>query len=69
MQQMQTVAELPEFIRTADRLLSLVERQEPIRYLALHPKVGDLMEGTSGVRKLRWRRGDSGKSGGVLVMF
>jgi len=66
---MQTVAELPEFIRTADKLLSLVERQDLIRYLASHPKTGDLMEGTGGVRKLRWRRGDHGKSGGVRVIY
>ena len=53
---MQTVAELPEFIRTAGKLLSLEERQDLIRHLASHPKAGDLMEGTGGVRKLRWRR-------------
>ena len=66
---MQTVAELPEFIRTADQLLSTVKRQDLIRYLAGHPKAGDLMEGTGGVRKLRWRRGDHGKSGGVRVYY
>lgn len=66
---MQTVAELPEFIRIADKLLSLEERQDLVRYLALHPKAGDLMEGTGGVRKLRWRRGDHGKSGGVRVIY
>ena len=66
---MQTVAELPEFIRTADKLLDLAERQDLIRYLALHPKAGDLMEGTGGVRKLRWRRGDHGKSGGVRIIY
>lgn len=66
---MQTLAELPEFIRAADKLLSLEERQDLIRYLALHPKAGDLMEGTGGVRKLRWRRGDHGKSGGVRVIY
>ena len=66
---MQTVAELPEFIRMADKLLSLEERQDLIRHLASHPKAGDLMEGTGGVRKLRWRRGDHGKSGGVRVIY
>lgn len=66
---MQTVAELPEFIRTADKLLNLTERQDLIRYLALQPKAGDLLEGTGGVRKLRWRRGDHGKSGGVRVIY
>ncbi|MCK0507307.1 type II toxin-antitoxin system RelE/ParE family toxin [Aromatoleum anaerobium] len=66
---MQTVAELPEYIRTADKLLSAEERQDIIRYLAEHPKDGDLMEGTGGVRKLRWRRGGQGKSGGVRVIY
>ena len=66
---MQTVAELPEFIRHADRLLSPVERQDLVRYLASHPKAGDLLEGTGGVRKLRWRRGDHGKSGGVRAIY
>ena len=66
---MQTVAELAEFTRTADKLLSPVELQDLIRYLASYPKAGDLMEGTGGVRKLRWRRGDHGKSGGVRVIY
>ena len=54
MSPMLTIAELPEFIRIADKLLSDSERQDIIRYLAEHPKAGDLMEGTGGVRKLRW---------------
>ena len=66
---MQTVAELPEFIRVADKLLSAVELQDLVRHLASYPKAGDLMEGTGGVRKLRWRRGDHGKSGGVRVIY
>jgi len=66
---MLTVAELPEFIRAADKLLTEVERQDIIRYLADHPKTGDLMEGTGGVRKLRWGRGEKGKSGGVRVIY
>ena len=66
---MLTIAELPEFIRTAEKLLSETERQDVIRYLAEHPKAGDLMEGTGGVRKLRWRRGSQGKSGGVRVIY
>ncbi len=51
---MLTVAELPEFIRTAGKLLTDSERIDVVRYLAEHPKAGDLMEGTGGVRKLRW---------------
>lgn len=64
---MLTGAELPEFIHTSNKLLTESERQDIIRYLAEHPKSGDLMEGTGGVRKLRWGRGGQGKSGGVFA--
>ncbi len=66
---MLTVAELSEFIRTADKLLTETERQDVIDYLAVHPKTGDLLEGTGGVRKLRWGRGGQGKSGGVRIIY
>ena len=66
---MLTIAKLPEYIRTADKLLSEIERQDVIRYLAEHPKAGELMEGTGGVRKLRWGRGGQGKSGGVRIIY
>ena len=58
---MHTIAELPEYIRRAEKLLSENERQDLIRYLADHPKAGDLMEGTGGIRKLRWGAGWAGE--------
>ena len=64
-----TIAELPEYIRGAGKLLDAAERQDIVSYLAAHPKAGDLMEGTGGVRKLRWGRGNQGKSGGVRVIY
>lgn len=64
-----TIAEVPEYARRAEKLLSAQERQEIVEYLAKRPKAGDLMEGTGGVRKLRWRRGNRGKSGGVRVIY
>jgi len=66
---MHGIAELPSYIRLADKLLSAEERQDLINYLAEHPKTGDIMEGTNGVRKLRWHRGGQGKSGGVRVIY
>ena len=66
---MQTVAELPSFIRLAQGLLSEEERLELIRFLAERPRAGDLIEGTGGIRKLRWGRGGRGKSGGVRVIY
>lgn len=64
-----TVAELPEYIQRAAQLLSDAERRDVIDYLAAHPKAGDLMVGTGGIRKLRWGRGGRGKSGGVRVIY
>ena len=37
--------------------------------MAAHPADGDLIEGTGGVRKLRWGRDGRGKSGGVRVIY
>src|SRR6185295_18316965 len=64
-----TVAETPEYIRCAARLLSAEERSGVVAYLAANPRAGDLMQGTGGVRKLRWARGGRGKSGGVRVIY
>lgn len=66
---MLTIAELPEYIRKVEKLLSVTERLDIVNYLAAHPKAGDLMEGTGGLRKLRWGRGSQGKSGGVRVIY
>ncbi len=63
------LAEVPEYIRRAEKLLSADERRDVIDYLAARPKAGDLMEGTGGIRKLRWGRGGQGKSGGVRVIY
>ena len=66
---MQTIAETLEYIRRAEKLLSDSERRDVQDYLAAHPRSGDLLEGTGGVRKLRWSRGGRGKSGGVRVVY
>ena len=64
-----TIAEVPEYIRQAEKFLTGTERQDIVSYLAAHPKSGDLIEGTGGIRKLRWGRGGRGKSGGVRVIY
>ena len=64
-----TVAELPEYLRAAARLLADGDRRAIVDHLAAHPTAGDLIEGTGGVRKLRWARDGRGKSGGVRVIY
>lgn len=51
---MQAVVELPEFQKQADGLLKPDKKIFIINYLASHPQSGDLMQGTGGIRKLRW---------------
>ena len=45
-----TVAELPEYLRAASRLLADADRRAIVDHLAAHPTAGDLIEGTGGVR-------------------
>lgn len=66
---MHTIAEMPEYSRRAERLLSETERQAIIDHLAAFPKAGVIMQGTGGIRKLRWSRQSAGKSGGVRVIY
>lgn len=66
---MQTIVELPEFLRKAQDLLLKEEKVSLISYLALHPQSGDIMWGTGGIRKLRWAAQGKGKSGGVRVIY
>lgn len=66
---MQTVAETNTYLHRAEKLLTAAERADVVSYLAAHPKAGDLIEGTGGVRKLRWARAGMGKSGGVRVIY
>jgi len=50
---MQTIVELPEFLRKSDKLLSNTERLSIISYLAAHLSAGDIIQGTGGIRKFK----------------
>lgn len=65
----QSVVELPEFIRRAQQLLSESETQLLVSYLAEFPQSGAIVEGTGGIRKVRWAREGMGKRGGVRVIY
>lgn len=64
-----TIAETHEYSGKAKQLLNTDEQRNIIDYLAEHPKAGELMEGTGGIRKLRWARPGMGKRGGVRVVY
>lgn len=64
-----TIAETEPFQKKSSKLLSPEEREELITYLAEYPTAGVLIQGTNGVRKLRWARDGSGKSGGFRIIY
>ncbi|MAX87511.1 MULTISPECIES: type II toxin-antitoxin system RelE/ParE family toxin [Thalassolituus] len=66
---MQTIVELPEFQKRASNLFTDEEKLSIINYLARHPMAGDILQGTGGIRKLRWSAQGRGKSGGARVVY
>ena len=64
-----TIVELPEYIRRAEKLLSNEERSSLLYFLSTHPKAGKIIEGSGGIRKLRWATEGKGKSGGTRIIY
>ncbi len=66
---MLTVIETPIFTRLWPAYWSEDERGAFAAFIAIHPNEGDVVQGSGGVRKVRWSRAGSGKSGGVRVVY
>lgn len=65
----QTVIETPDYLVDAqDAGLTATEREASIDFVADNPKAGDLIVGSGGARKLRFRGRGKGKSGGYRVI-
>ncbi len=64
-----TVVETPEFLAATRKLMNEDERARLVDFLANNPVAGDLIPGTGGVRKLRWRLEGRGKRGGARVIY
>lgn len=58
------IVESPVFTRQIQELLTDDEYRELQRHLALHPDAGALIQGTGGLRKVRWNAVQRGKRGG-----
>ncbi|MNH23283.1 Toxin HigB-2 [compost metagenome] len=61
--------ETPIFTQDVKEHLGDDEYRELQSYLAGQPIAGDLIEGTGGLRKIRWSAKGKGKSGGVRVIY
>ena len=66
---MLTVVETPLFQRTWPHYWTEEERGEFCAYIAQNHEAGDVVAQSGGVRKIRWTRAGSGKSGGVRVIY
>jgi hypothetical protein len=66
---MLTVVETLLFQRQWPMYWSEEERGVFAAYIAEHPTAGDVVPESGGIRKIRWGRAGSGKSGGVRVIY
>lgn len=65
----QTVIETRAFLIAAkDAGMDEEEREALVAMVASNPGAGDLMQGTGGCRKLRYKKPGTGKSGGYRVI-
>ena len=63
-----SVIETPIYSRKAEALLSDSEREEFAVFISRNPTAGSVVRGSGGVRKVRWARTGSGKSGSVRAI-
>jgi hypothetical protein len=61
--------ETPTFTRLIVELLDDQEYARLQAELAKHPDAGDLIRNGGGIRKLRWKREGTGKSGGIRAIY
>jgi len=66
---MLTVIETSLFQRQWPLYWTEDERGSFAAYIAEHPTAGDVVPESGGIRKVRWGRAGSGKSGGVRVIY
>lgn len=66
---MYTVVETVLFQKQWPLYWSEDERGEFAAYIAEYPDAGDVVPESGGIRKVRWRRKGTGKSGGVRIIY
>ncbi|MCU4120154.1 transcriptional regulator [Variovorax sp. N23] len=66
---MYTIVETPVFVRYAAEVWTEAELDVFKVWIANNPLSGDVIQGTGGMRKVRWSRAGSGKRGGARVIY
>src|SRR5262245_46799971 len=64
-----TLVEMPVYTKRVLELLDDDQHAELQAAVAADPKIGDVMPGSGGIRKLRWKIEGRGKRGGVRVIY
>lgn len=64
-----TFIEAAAFERVRDAYLDDDELADLQIFMMENPEAGDVVPGSGGVRKLRWRLGGGGKRGGLRVIY
>lgn len=63
------VIETPTFLRSIAAFWGDDEAAEFVNFIAAGPLAGDVIPGTSKLRKVRWARPGMGKRGGVRAIY
>jgi hypothetical protein len=63
------IQETKQFGKSFDKLVGKSERTKLHEFLRHDPQAGAVIRGTHGMRKLRWARPGTGKSGGVRIIY
>lgn len=66
---MRTVIETATYSKIADSFWNEEERGAFAAFIAANPDAGDVIPGSGGCRKIRWSLPNTGKSGGVRVIY
>lgn len=66
---MRTVIETPTYLKSIEGIWSADEAEAFAVHIAEYPECGDVIQGTSGLRKVRWTRPGMGKRGGTRVIY
>jgi len=63
------IAETSIFTREITCILTDDEYKELQNFLVVQPKVGTVIKGSRGLRKVRWKLKGRGKSGGIRTIY
>mgnify|MGYP006318079317 FL=1 len=63
------IIETSVYTEDITKLLTDEEYQELQKFLVEHPKSGDVIQSSKGLRKLRWKLKNKGKSGGIRNIY